>query len=141
MKILMDDGVGGHFEYIVPSGKRPSPHAKHDPWCTHGTCILYQMTIGGDVTQPLQTAALVSFQLKSGDVFYYLYPGFQDCWGGGLTIEEAIFFVVPGLPGTWMGEGFNYVLRPMRGMKLTTAQMAALTAASGNDPTFCVPPP
>ena len=137
MKVLLPDGIGGFFTQIIPNGAPPKRPGQHDPWCSHGTCLGYGPISGTDPSQPLVTAPALTFQLKNGAIFSYYYGDFTPCFSGSLRCQAALEFTFGNGGAFYQGLGFNYLLRPGGGAKLTEAQFGAYLAALGNNSATC----
>lgn len=137
MKQLVENGEGGHTTLVVGSGQPWARFKKHDSWGAHGNVGTLDASPGSDGSKKLQTISNFNALLKSGIRYYYFYANWVNCFNGILLPQRCYSYQVYGISGVWVGEGFNFLMRPQCSAKLTLQGLRNMQALHGADETLC----
>jgi hypothetical protein len=125
MKSLVSDGGGG-FTTLIAQTALPSRFKKHDPWLKHAYS---SFGVGTSQCASGRWVRYVYWGYKSGITF--VFPiGFYATEGDAL-IDYRIWtlYQVPGLPGIYQGEGYNFIERKNELTKINQSNFLAWLAS------------
>jgi hypothetical protein len=102
-------------------------HGAFDPWLTHSA--IGDGYLGGNFGASGKIYATFQITLKDGIEYVYISNAFSDVNAFNAFEQACTTWQVPGYPGNWEGEGFNFFYRAAMVNKVAGTDFPAWLAA------------